>query len=136
MCIRDSGIAALAQSLAQQGQLAAQRSAANIGQQEATNQRMAAQQAGQIQAQERRGEIISRQQQRDQIGTLLGMSQSEVAAAREQQRLAQKAKMDAISKNWKNSCNLKPIPLLLPSNSTTNTIFQINDIPPLADAIK
>ena len=92
-----SGIAALAQSLAQQGQLAAQRSAASIGQQEAINQRMAAQQAGQIQAQERRGEIISRQQQRDQIGTLLGMSQSEVAAAREQQRLAQKAKMDAIS---------------------------------------
>jgi len=92
-----SGIAALAQSLAQQGQLAAQRSAANIGQQEATNQRMAAQQAGQIQQQERRGELISRQQQRDQIGTLLGMSQSEVAAAREQQRLAQQAKMDAIS---------------------------------------
>ena len=92
-----SGIAALAQSLAQQGQLAAQRSAANIGQQEATNQRMAAQQAGQIQAQERRGEIISRQQQRDQVGTLLGMSQQEVAAARQQQMLAQKAKMDAIS---------------------------------------
>ena len=92
-----SGIAALAQSLAQQGQLAAQRSAASIGQQEAINQRMAAQQAAQIQAQERRGEIISRQQQRDQTGTLLGMAQSEVAAARRQQMLAQQAKLAAIS---------------------------------------
>jgi hypothetical protein len=92
-----SGIAALAQSLAQQGQLAAQRSSASIGQQEATNQRMAAQQAGQIQAQERRGEIISRQQQRDQVGTLLGMSQSEVAAARQQEMMAQQARFDAIS---------------------------------------
>ena len=92
-----SGIAALAQSLAQQGQLAAQRSSASIGQQEATNQRMAAQQAGQIQAQERRGEIISRQQQRDQTGTLLGMSQSEVAAARQQKQIAQQARFDAIS---------------------------------------
>ena len=92
-----SGIAALAQSLAQQGQLAAQRSSANIGQQEVTNQRMAAQQAGQIQQQERRGELISRQQQRDQTGTLLGMAQSETQAAREQEVMAQQAKFDSIS---------------------------------------
>lgn len=39
-----SGIAGLAQSLANQGQLAAQKASASIGQQEATNQRQAAQQ--------------------------------------------------------------------------------------------
>jgi len=78
-----SGVAALAQSLAQQGQLRAQQASASIGTQEATNQRLAAQQASSLQMQERQGEIISRQQQRDQQGTLLGMSQQEVAAARQ-----------------------------------------------------
>ena len=36
----------------------------------------------------------------------------------------------------KNIPNLKPTPLLLPSNSTTKTIFHINARPDLADAIK
>ena len=92
-----SGIAALAQSLAQQGQLAAQRASADIASQEQANQRSAAQQAANIQTLERRGELISRQQQRDQVGTLLGMSQSEAAAARNQRAIAQQARLDAIS---------------------------------------
>ena len=92
-----SGIAALAQSLAQQGQLAAQRSAADIGSQESRNRALAAQQAARIQEQERRGELISRQQQRDQVGTLLGMKQSEVQAARNQAQMAQQAMFGAIS---------------------------------------
>ena len=92
-----SGIASLAQVMAQQGQLAAQQASASIGQQEATNQRLAAQQAGKIQSMERQGELISRQQQRDQTGTLLGMSQSRVAAARQQQMMAQQSKFDAIA---------------------------------------
>tara|TARA_Y100001938_G_scaffold135624_1_gene197488 strand:+ start:6266 stop:6970 length:705 start_codon:yes stop_codon:yes gene_type:complete len=50
-----SGIAALAQSLAQQGQLAAQKSAAGIGQQEAANQAKMAQEASNIQLKERAG---------------------------------------------------------------------------------
>lgn len=78
-----SGVAALAQSLAQQGQLRAQQASASIGQQESTNQRLAAQEASRLQVRERQGEVISRQQQRDQQGTLLGMSQQEVAAARQ-----------------------------------------------------
>jgi len=92
-----SGVAALAQTLAQQGQLQAQSSAARISQQEAANQQASAQQAANIQRLEREGEVTSRQQQRDQVGTLLGMSQQEVAASRQQQALAQQAKMDAIS---------------------------------------
>ena len=50
-----SGIAALAQSLAQQGQLAAQKSAAGIGQQEAANQTKMAQEASNLQLRERMG---------------------------------------------------------------------------------
>ena len=45
------------------------------------------------------------------------------------------AKRDAISNKLKNSFNLNPIPLLLPRSSTTSTIFQIREIPPLAAAI-
>ena len=92
-----SGIAALAQTMAQQGQIAAQRSAASIGQQEAVNQRLAAQEAGNIQSAERRGELISRAQQRDQVGTFLGMAQQETAAYAQQAGLARQARMDAIS---------------------------------------
>ena len=90
-----SGIASLAQALAQQGQLRAQQASASIGTQEATNQRLAAQEAARLQGKElaeqsrlqelqRRGEIMSREQQRSQIGTMLGMAQGETAAAREE----------------------------------------------------
>mgnify|MGYP003113583260 CR=1 FL=1 len=47
-----SGIAALAQSLSQQGQIQAQRSSASIGQQEAANQMAERQMAGQMQTRE------------------------------------------------------------------------------------
>ena len=50
-----SGIAALAQSLAQQGQIASQKAAASIGMQESANQRLAAAQAGRLQTQEAKG---------------------------------------------------------------------------------
>ena len=101
-----SGIAALAQSLAQQGQIAAQRSAASIGQQEAVNQRLAAQEAGNIQQMERRGELISRAQQRDQVGTFLGMAQQETAAYAQQAGMAEQAKYDAISGGIKGVANM------------------------------
>ena len=91
-----SGIAALAQSLAQQGQIAAQRSSASIGEQETMNQRAAAAQAGRLQMQEREGEVLSRGMERDQVGTALGMSQAETAAAREEAMLAEQAKWGAI----------------------------------------
>ena len=91
-----SGIAALAQSLAQQGQLASQQASASIGQQEAANQRAAASQAAQIQAQERQGELISRQQEREKTETLLGMAQQDFAAKRTAVADARQARFDAI----------------------------------------
>ena len=56
-----------------------------------------AQQATAIQSAERRGEVMSRNMKRDQVGTLLGMSQSETAAARQQKAAAEQAKYGAIS---------------------------------------
>ena len=92
-----SGVAALAQQMAQSGQLSAQQTSASIGAQESNNQRMSAQQASMIQNKERMGEVKSRQMKRDQTGTLLGMSQQETAAARNQAAMAEQAKWSAIS---------------------------------------
>ena len=50
-----SGIAATVQALAGQGQIAAQKSSASIGQQESANQMAAAEQAGELQMQEAQG---------------------------------------------------------------------------------
>ena len=57
-----SGIAALAQSLAKQGSLAAQKSSASIGKQEAANQAMAAKEASRLQSQEAKGDFDVAQQ--------------------------------------------------------------------------
>mgnify|MGYP003666432555 CR=1 FL=1 len=54
-----SGIASLAQAMANQGQNAARQASASIGQQESRNQQMKAQAAGQIQLQERQGEATA-----------------------------------------------------------------------------
>ena len=92
-----SGIAGLAQSLAQQGQIAAQKQSADIGRQEAANQMAERQMAGKIQGMEREGELIERRQQTEQTGTLLGMAQQRTAAAAGQVAAAKQAKFDAIS---------------------------------------
>ena len=102
-----SGIAATAQAMAQQGQLAAQKSAASIGQQESANQaaslqqagklqEMEAREAGRLQGMERQGEVLSRQQQQEQVGTLMGMSQADVAGERQLKAQATEAKTSAL----------------------------------------
>ena len=87
-----SGIAAVAQALSSQGKIAAQSSAAKIGQQMAERNM-----AANLQDKEREGEIWSRNAERDKQSTLLGMSQQEVAAYREQAAAANQAKWDAIA---------------------------------------
>ena len=74
-----SGIASLAQSLAQQGQLASQKAAASIGQQEAANQMAAAQQAGKLQEMEARGAEGIDMQQR-QAAAAIDMQQRQALA--------------------------------------------------------
>ena len=82
-----SGIAALAQTMANRGSLDARQSAVSIGQQESANQKLQAQgelivQQGEQAAQQQRikGEIMSRDMKRNRVMTLMGMSQSEQAA--------------------------------------------------------
>ena len=90
-----SGVAALAQAMANQGTLAAQRASASIGAQEAANQRLAAQEAASLQRLQREGDIWARGQKRDITETLLGMSQGETAAARAERLQASAAEQAA-----------------------------------------
>ena len=72
-----SGLAALAQTLANQGNLAAQKASADIAKQEQANQMAERQEASKIQGLEREGELISRQAEAGKIQSLLGLAADE-----------------------------------------------------------
>ena len=78
-----SGIAGLAQQIMNQGQQAAQRTAASIGQQERANQVAKAQQAAQLQNQRAQGEQYVYNKQQENITGQLRMAAAEKAAATE-----------------------------------------------------
>lgn len=77
-----SGIAGLAQSLANQQSQNLTQASLSIGQQERANQMAERQMAGQLQSLEREGDIYSRQQEQYRDETLLGMSQQRLGAAK------------------------------------------------------
>lgn len=76
-----SGIAALAQAMANQQMLGAERAGISIGQQEAQNQAAQARMAGQLQFAEAKGELLSRQAELNKVSTLMGMSGQRLQAA-------------------------------------------------------
>lgn len=80
-----SGIAALAQTLASQGSLDAQKASASIASQESANQLAAAKEAGNIQGKEREGELMSRQMENDKLQSQMGMTADEIANQRDRQ---------------------------------------------------
>tara|TARA_R110000782_G_scaffold84630_2_gene165036 strand:- start:935 stop:1579 length:645 start_codon:yes stop_codon:yes gene_type:complete len=86
-----SGIAALAQSMAGAQSKAAQASSADIGRQEASNQRAERTMAGQLQQQEIQGEYTSRAAEKDKVDTMLGMSQQRLGAANDARDAATKS---------------------------------------------
>ena len=83
-----SGIAALAQTLASQGSLDAQKASADIAKQEAANQMAQQKEAGSIQQKEREGELMSRQMESDKIQSQMGMTADEIANERDRQEKA------------------------------------------------
>lgn len=112
-----SGIAALAQTLAQQGQIASQKSSASIGAQEAQNQKMERQEASRLQTLEKQGQANidqlvaqgdreSQQMNMQKQATLLGMDQQETAAYMQQAQAAEQAKWGAISGGVSNLMNI------------------------------
>ena len=76
------GIAALAQSLANQQTQASQAAAASIGKQEQRNQMLAAQGEQRMQQIRGKGEAMSRQMEAAKTSQLLGMSQDRLASAK------------------------------------------------------
>ena len=108
-----SGIAALAQAMASQGQLATQQISASIGQQESMNQRLLAQGAAREQELERLAELqvvkgeetayglrktgaeTARGLEWSKTGTLLGMSQQRLGAANQARAEAKAQQMGA-----------------------------------------
>ena len=90
-----SGIAGLAQALANQGALQTQRISASIGQQEARNQLAAARGAGAIQTAERQGDQWVQQAEMDRQATLLGMQMGETSGANMAFQQAQANQMNA-----------------------------------------
>tara|TARA_R110002167_G_scaffold138896_2_gene326292 strand:- start:663 stop:1295 length:633 start_codon:yes stop_codon:yes gene_type:complete len=76
-----SGIAGLAQAMANQGAQATQQASASIGQQESQNNMATARQAAQNQSMERQGDARSQDLKKDKTETLLGMAQQRKGAA-------------------------------------------------------
>ena len=74
-----SGIAALAQSLANQGSLDAQKAAISIGTQEKTNQEKQLTEESKIQSMEREGEVLSRQAEASKLGALMQLDAQQLA---------------------------------------------------------
>jgi len=86
-----SGIAALAQSLANQQSQNLRTASVSIGQQEQANQMAERNMAGQLDMQERAGELQSRAAKKEQTETLLGMSQQRLGAAKAAKAAATKS---------------------------------------------
>jgi len=78
-----SGIAGLAQSLANQGQLQTQQISASIGQQEAMNQKLRAQGASAVDLAERQGDAMLQEAESGREATILGMEYGLMAGENE-----------------------------------------------------
>tara|TARA_R100001594_G_scaffold61022_1_gene95023 strand:+ start:97 stop:909 length:813 start_codon:yes stop_codon:yes gene_type:complete len=142
-----SGIAALAQAMANQGQLGAQQISASIGQQEAMNQRLIAQGAAKEQELERLAEIQvaqgegAAQMQRlrgaeqarglewGKTSTLLGMSQQRLGAANQAIAQAKAQQMEAIGDFGSAGMDLATAGMKMNTPGTSGELhtFQLDD---------
>ena len=91
-----SGIAGLAQAMANQGQLSSQKASASIGQQEAANQKLSAQEGSRNQQLEAGGAQVAQQREADKRSTLLGMSQQRAAGADDARAAAKQQAMAGV----------------------------------------
>lgn len=92
-----SGIAALAQAMANQQGQNLQQASASIGQQEAANQRLRAQGAMQVQMAERQGELISNQMEAQKTATQLGRADERLREANLAREQATKALVGGVA---------------------------------------
>lgn len=93
-----SGIAALAQSMANQQNQNLQVASADIGRQEQANQMAERREAGKLDLYERKGELISRDAEQEKTETLLGMAQQRASAANQARQNATNAIVGGVGK--------------------------------------
>ena len=91
-----AGVAGLAQAMASQSALGAQRISASIGQQEAMNERLRAQGAMQVQKLEAAGEEMVSRREQQRMETLYGMDMSRVTAANQATQAARQQMIGCI----------------------------------------
>ena len=91
-----SGIAALAQAMANQQTQGAAQAAASIGQQERSNQMAQASMAGQLQSQEAQGAEQARSLEYSKTSTQLGMAQQRLGAAKQARAAATQSIMGGV----------------------------------------
>lgn len=91
-----SGIAALAQTMANQGSLNAQKAGASIGKQEQANQQAKLAEDSRLAGLEREGEMQSRSMEMGKVTSLMGMSADELATQRQMKMIADAQKMEGI----------------------------------------
>ena len=72
-----SGVAGLAQAMAQQGSLDAQKASVSIGKQEQGNQMAERQESSRLQGLDRQGEQMSRDMERNKVNSLMGIASGE-----------------------------------------------------------
>ena len=94
-----SGIAALAQTLANQGSQDARRAAVSIGKQEQQNQLKAMGEEAAIQKKMAEGEIKSREMQGKKIDALMGLASQDLQAAEQREAAAKKQMSEGISQS-------------------------------------
>ena len=94
-----SGIASLAQALANQSNIAAQRASIDIGQQERANQMAERQQAANIQTAERQGEAASRALRAQLLGERATIDANQLAAAEKAQQDALRARYEGLGQS-------------------------------------
>ena len=90
-----SGIAGLAQAMANQGQLQTQRISASIGAQESRNESLKARGAANVQNAQRQGDQLVQQSEMDRQATLLGMQMGQTTGANQAYQQAQANQMNA-----------------------------------------
>ena len=91
-----SGIAALAQSMANQQSQNLQQATSSIGQQESQNQQLAAQQAGQMQTNMAQGDMMSRQMEASKTTGMLGRAGQRLSAANQARQQATNSIMGGV----------------------------------------
>jgi len=92
-----SGIAALAQTLANQGAMDAKTASISIGKQEQANQQLERAEAQRIQDAQIGGEMQKREAEENKISTLMGMDAADMQAANMKEQIASQQMYDGIS---------------------------------------